>query len=139
MKQMTLDEFLTNQLIEPKKLKKLKYYIGLTAAYTKCPYCGAENPDLEKYRHFPYREKDIPLNYCYSCKTRYDMDAITIKSQSIKALEWYKAKVGIYENGGVSDDFIKKAKSEYKKYLQKVKYEGHLEMAIKESKGGCLA
>lgn len=134
MRQITIDEFLTNQLIEPKKLKKLKYYIGLTAAYTKCPYCGTENPDLEKYRHFPYKEKDIPLNYCYNCKTRYDMEVTTIKSQSIQALEWYKAKMGIYKNGGVSDEFIKKAKSEYKKHLQKVKFDEAIKKAANEDK-----
>lgn len=134
MKQMTIDEFLTNQLIEPKKLRKLKYYIALTAAYTKCPYCGTENPDLEKYRHFPYKEKDIPLNYCYACKTRYDMEVTTIKSQSIQALEWYNAKMGIYTNGGVSDEFIKKAKSEYKKHLQKVKFDEAIKKAVNEDK-----
>ena len=120
MRQITMDEFLTNQLIEPKKLKKLKYYIGLTVAYTKCPYCGTENPDSERYRHFPYHEKDIPQNYCYSCKTRYDMEVTTIKSQSIKALEWYKEKMGINIKGGVSDELIQKANSEYKKYIKGV-------------------
>lgn len=134
MKQMTIDEFLTNQLIEPKKLKKLKYYISLTAAYTKCPYCGTENPDLEKYRHFPYKEKDIPLNYCYCCKTRYDMEVNTIKSQSIQALEWYGAKMGTPIKGGVSDELIKKAKSEYKKHLQKVKFDEAIKKATNEDK-----
>lgn len=134
MKQITIDEFLTNQLIEPKKLKKLKYYISLTAAYTKCPYCGTENPDEEKYRHFPYKEKDIPLNYCFNCKTRYDMDVITIKSTAIKALEWYGAKIGTPIKGGVSDEFIKKAKSEYKKHLQKEKYDEAIKKATNEDK-----
>ena len=136
MQQMTIDDFLTNQLKEPKKVKKLKYYINLTSAYTKCPYCGTENPDLEKYRHFPYHEKDIPLNYCYACRTRYDMDVITIKSQSIKALEWYKAKMGIYIKGGVSDELIKKANTEYKKHLKRAKYDEMLQKAKEESKGG---
>lgn len=137
MKQMTIDEFLKNQLIEPKKVRKLKYYITLTATYTKCPYCGTENPDLEKYRHFPYHEKDIPPNYCYACKTRYDMDVATIKSQAIQALEWYKGKMGMHKNGGVSDEFLQKAKSEYKKHLQKAKYEERIQKAINEDiKGG---
>lgn len=118
MEQMTIDDFLTNQLKEPKRLKKLKYYIALTAAYTKCPYCGTENPDLEKYRHFPYHEKDIPLNYCYSCNTRYDMDVITIKSQAIKALEWYSTQINHPEKGWEEDE-IRKAKIEYKKHLAK--------------------
>ena len=126
MEQMTIDDFLKNQLIEPKRLKKLKYYITLTAAYTKCPYCGAENPEEEQYRHFPYGELDIPLNYCYSCNTRYDMDVVTIKSQSIKALEWYGEKMGICTKGGVSDELIKKATSEYKKHLKKVKEESKM-------------
>lgn len=124
MRQITIDEFLTNQLIEPKKLKKLKYYISLTAVYTKCPYCGTENPDKEMYRRFPYKEKDIPLNYCYNCKTRYDMEVTTIKSKSIKALEWYEAEMGIQIKGAVSGELIKRANSEYKKHLQKAKSKG---------------
>lgn len=118
MRQITLDEYEANKLIEPKKVKRLKYYISLTAAYTKCPYCGAENPDEESYRHFPYSEKDIPLNYCYSCNKRFDTEVITIKTQAIKALEWYGEKTGVNIKGGVSDELIKKATNEYKKYLK---------------------
>lgn len=134
MQQMTIDDFLTNQLIEPKKLKRLKYYISLTAAYTKCPYCGTENPDEEKYRHFPYKEKDIPPNYCYCCRTRYDMDVVTIKSAAIKALEWYGAKMGTPIKGGVSDELIKKANTEYKNHLKRVKYDEMIQKAKEESK-----
>jgi len=52
--QMTLDDFVKVKSPEPetvqkitRKQKPLKYYMSLSAYYTKCPYCSAENSEKQ--------------------------------------------------------------------------------------------
>ncbi len=108
------------RLKEPKKLKRLKYYVTLTSAYTKCPYCGAENPNTPD--GWANREIDIPSNYCRGCYTRYDEDNLEeIPSLNIKALRWYKEKHNISTYGSTTEEMIKQSTKEYKEYLNECK------------------
>lgn len=80
--QMTIDEYLGVNKTDPaakkqSKSKPLKYHMSLTAYYTKCPYCGAENS-----------EKQISDDM-YECKNCHSqMIGVTeIKSKDYKEVE----------------------------------------------------
>lgn len=77
-KQLRLDDF----GIQTEKIRPIWQYLSLTWCYTKCPYCGLENPDSEHYRKtirykMPYAKS--PLDICPSCGNRYDMEHPVVK------------------------------------------------------------
>lgn len=75
------------ELITPAKIKPLVYHITLTSAYTKCPYCGAVNPDEPDGWEQPL---NFPDGYCRGCCKKYDdINIITKKSKDVLALEFY--------------------------------------------------
>ena len=101
------------ELITPAKVKPLVYHISLTSAYTKCPYCGAINPDEPDGWCAAVRE--FPDGYCRGCRKKYDdINIKTKKSKDILALEFYKELFGIEKIGGVDQETIKKAREVYK-------------------------
>lgn len=102
------------ELITPAKIKPLIYHISLTAAYTKCPYCGATNPDEPEGWAQPFRI--FPDGYCRGCRKKYDDVNIQIKkSKDIIALEYYKELFNLDIRGGVDQETIKKAREVYSK------------------------
>ncbi len=108
------------ELKEPKKLKRLIYHKSLTHLYTKCPYCGAENPDEPALWPF-VKKRVVPENYCSHCFTRFDGENLDIRlSEQLKALYWYREDKPEREDlrGGISEEVIKEVMKAWKKHKE---------------------
>ena len=97
-------------------MKKLIYHNSLTAKYTICPYCKAENSDKWIGTSLDMFGNEHCIFKCNKCNNE-SQDIEEHKSVKLKAVEWYMNYLNIKPNEKFkcTDEFIKRAEIEYKK------------------------